>query len=419
MWQETCSGGLNEGREDMSKSSNTREFWKRAAGVLLALVLATAFVPVPAFADITTAPHVDGGAQVPGDVQERQLVTLAIEYGAPVITLALDRPQEGAALPSAAGTYVQELADDGQGGWELTVTDMWVRASDLTPVKTPQVGETYTYTAEITVQKLAAGVGTMYDLRNAGATARTSEAFWDAEPKSRFDAAVDFPSLLLTASYTLPRALDAVTLDLSGQVPAAHATPQLGLTAPEGEGYFVARQFWMDANGNVLGQGGSMFEPGNTYRYSVLVETLYGYSLQRGKTAVNIVGAQWADTGTLEYSFGENSLGIELSYTVPKPQAPAVKKPSNVTLKKVTGGKKRITVKWKAVSGAKYQVRYKIVGTSKWKTKNVAAGKTKLVIKKLATGKKYAVKIRAYKKVDGKVYYSAKWSKTKKSKRVK
>ena len=85
--------------------------------------------------------------------------------------------------------------------------------------------------------------------------------------------------------------------------------------------------------------------------------------------------------------------------------------PGKAAYKKLTAGKKQMTVAIKAQKGGvKYQVRYRI-GTGKWKT--VSTAKTSLVVKKLTGGKQYTVQIRAFKKVSGKTYYGA-WSAAKK-----
>ena len=106
----------------------------------------------------------------------------------------------------------------------------------------------------------------------------------------------------------------------------------------------------------------------------------------------------------------------------PKPAAPTpvVKKPVTVngtTLSSVKNTKTRkMTVKWKknkAVNG--YQIQYstnkKFTSGSKTVTvnKNSTVSKT---VKKLKKGKKYYVRIRTYKTVNGKKYYSS-WSKAK------
>lgn len=89
-----------------------------------------------------------------------------------------------------------------------------------------------------------------------------------------------------------------------------------------------------------------------------------------------------------------------------------LKKP---VLKKVKAGKKSITVKWKKVKKANgYQISYKVGKKTK---KKLVKGVKKLTkkIKKLKKGKKYTVKVRAYKIVNGKKYFSP-WSKAKKVK---
>ncbi len=80
-----------------------------------------------------------------------------------------------------------------------------------------------------------------------------------------------------------------------------------------------------------------------------------------------------------------------------------------VTVKwsKVTAGKKKITVKFKkaGISGVKYEIYYKTGGRTR--TKKVSG--TSVTISGLVRGKKYTLKVRAYKTIGGKTYYS-KWS---------
>ena len=94
-------------------------------------------------------------------------------------------------------------------------------------------------------------------------------------------------------------------------------------------------------------------------------------------------------------------------------------KPKGTTLSKLTGGKKKITVKWKkqAKQVTGYQIQY---GTKKnfsdAKKVTIKGAKTvKTTIKKLKAKKIYYVRIRTYKTVSGKKYYSS-WSKSKKIK---
>ena len=102
----------------------------------------------------------------------------------------------------------------------------------------------------------------------------------------------------------------------------------------------------------------------------------------------------------------------------PNPEQPeTVKAPGKVTLKSVKAGKKQITVKWAKKSGDGYQIQYSTSKNFKSK-KSVTIKSSKTVskkIKKLKSKKTYYVRVRAYKKANGKNYYGA-WSKVKKAK---
>ncbi|MBC6680267.1 hypothetical protein [Zhenpiania hominis] len=77
-------------------------------------------------------------------------------------------------------------------------------------------------------------------------------------------------------------------------------------------------------------------------------------------------------------------------------------KPRKVANVKVTKGKKRVTVRYKKQNGARYQIYYKTAGS---KAKTVKTAAVKRTIKNLKSGKRYTIKVRAYKKIDGKTYY--------------
>lgn len=87
-----------------------------------------------------------------------------------------------------------------------------------------------------------------------------------------------------------------------------------------------------------------------------------------------------------------------------------------VSIKSVTAGKKQFTAKWGKISNATgYQLQYSTKRNfkSKVKSKTIKGkSKTTLTIKKLKSKKKYYVRIRAYKTVNGKQYFSD-WSKVK------
>ena len=89
--------------------------------------------------------------------------------------------------------------------------------------------------------------------------------------------------------------------------------------------------------------------------------------------------------------------------------------PKKPEMKKLTAGKKRFTVQWKKDKKADgYQVQYSTDKKFKKNVKSVNVSKksTKATVKKLKKGKTYRVRIRSYKKINGKKYYSG-WSKMK------
>lgn len=93
----------------------------------------------------------------------------------------------------------------------------------------------------------------------------------------------------------------------------------------------------------------------------------------------------------------------------PKEEEPRVDKPKATSIKKVIGGKKKITVKFKKVSeidGYEIQVALKKNMKKGKKTYTVKANNKKYIAKGLKAGKKYFVRIRTYKAVNGEKVYS-------------
>ena len=104
---------------------------------------------------------------------------------------------------------------------------------------------------------------------------------------------------------------------------------------------------------------------------------------------------------------GDYGKTYKLSYTI---------KPKAVSLKTLTKGKKSIKVTWKKAAGQ--TTGYRIAYSTNANFKNVkyvkvnGINKASATLKNLKANKKYYVKIRAYKTVGGKTYYSD-WSKVK------
>lgn len=89
--------------------------------------------------------------------------------------------------------------------------------------------------------------------------------------------------------------------------------------------------------------------------------------------------------------------------------------PKKPEMKKLTAGKKKFTVQWKKDKKADgYQVQYSTDKKFKKNVKSVNVSKksTKAIVKKLKKRKTYRVRVRSYKKINGKKYYSG-WGKVK------
>jgi hypothetical protein len=101
-------------------------------------------------------------------------------------------------------------------------------------------------------------------------------------------------------------------------------------------------------------------------------------------------------------------------------------KPSKAKVKKLTAGKKKLTVTFqkpaKAQKATGLQLRYRLKGKAKWKTATVSVKKSNYVIKKLKKGKKYQVQMRIVRTVKtgyAKGSYYGDWSAIKTGKAIK
>ena len=124
-------------------------------------------------------------------------------------------------------------------------------------------------------------------------------------------------------------------------------------------------------------------------------------SLKAGTTYSFRVRAYKTINGTKYYS------GWRTLKTPTSPSKPAIKTPS-------TNKKHQITAKWKKVSACSgYQVQYSMSSKFKKATAKTVSGASKTSCTgKFKKGKKYYIRVRSYKTVDGKKYYSA-WSSVK------
>ncbi|MBR3149104.1 MAG: fibronectin type III domain-containing protein [Eubacterium sp.] len=88
--------------------------------------------------------------------------------------------------------------------------------------------------------------------------------------------------------------------------------------------------------------------------------------------------------------------------------------PSKPNISKLKTSKKTITVSWKKLDATGYELQRCQKKGFKKKVKKMKLSKkaTSKKMKKLSKGKRYYFRIRAYKTIDGKKYYSP-WSKVK------
>ncbi|MDR1042537.1 MAG: fibronectin type III domain-containing protein [Clostridiales Family XIII bacterium] len=130
---------------------------------------------------------------------------------------------------------------------------------------------------------------------------------------------------------------------------------------------------------------------GKTLTAGTDYEATYANNTKVGKATVTVTGkGNYKDKATATFNI------------VPKP----------VTVKSLKAGKNKLTLNWaKAADITKYQLSYKLTTAKTWKTVSASAKATSKAVSKLKKNKKYQVRIRAYKTVNGKKYYSE-WSKT-------
>lgn len=157
-----------------------------------------------------------------------------------------------------------------------------------------------------------------------------------------------------------------------------------------------------------------------------LSKTSFIYNGKAQKPTITVIdnGGNIVDTTnyTISYSNNKNVGQASVTVTFVGNYSGTVRKtfnivPKGTSLSKVTAQKKGFTVKWKKqtkqITG--YEIQYST--NSKFKgaktVKNIKAKTTTKRISKLKAKKKYYVKIRTYKTVKGRKYYSD-WSKSKK-----
>lgn len=142
----------------------------------------------------------------------------------------------------------------------------------------------------------------------------------------------------------------------------------------------------------------------------ISTHTLFATGKHTAADAVkeNVVAATYAKAGSYDLVTRCADCGEVLSSTHKTVAKLTVNKSSISKVKNVKTKKAQVTIK-KASSVTGYQIQYSTSSKYKSGNKSVKTKKTSYTIKNLKKGKKYYVRVRSYKTVDGKTYYSS-WS---------
>ena len=160
-----------------------------------------------------------------------------------------------------------------------------------------------------------------------------------------------------------------------------------------------------------------------------LKTTSYTYNGKEKKPAVIITDANGKTISTNNYTVqytNNKNVGTATATIIFKGNYTGTKKinytinPIATTLSSLTSGKKKLTTKWKkqTIQTTGYQIQYSTDKNFKKGNKTTKITKNKTTSKtitKLTGKKKYYVRIRTYKTIKGKTYYSS-WSKSKNTK---
>lgn len=145
---------------------------------------------------------------------------------------------------------------------------------------------------------------------------------------------------------------------------------------------------------------------GKSIKPAVAVTDTNGSTISSANYTVSYENNKYPGKATVTIAFKGNYSGtVTKTFTI---------KPKATKISKATGAKNSIKVKWSKQKGDGYEVQYATSRSfAKKKTVTVkSASTTSKNIKKLKAGKKYYVRVRVYKKINGKKISSS-WSKVK------
>ena len=291
-------------------------------------------------------------------------------------------PAPGHSLTAHAGVDATYTAPGTQAYWECSACHaLFSDAQAATRIPQPVLIPARASTA-------AEGVTAMIDALPD--TAGTSDRAAVEAARAAYDALTDDQKALVSAE-----AVSRLTLSESQVKAAEEAAAKIKLTKSNTK-VTVKAQAW---TGKALKPkvtvklNGKALKKGTDYKVS------YKNNTDIGKARVTVTGVG-KYTGTVTGSFIINPKVV-----------------SGLSLKAGAG---KLTASWKKVSGVTgYQIQYGLKSSFKGAKKVTVkkAATVKKVLKQLTTGKAYYVRIRAYKKVDKKPYWSD-WSKAVKSGKI-
>lgn len=157
-------------------------------------------------------------------------------------------------------------------------------------------------------------------------------------------------------------------------------------------------------SGTSYAYNGKVRKPGVTVKYGT-----YTLAKDQDYTVSYLTGCKNVGKHTVQVTFkGIYSGTIKKTFTI---------NPKSTSISSISGKTKSVKLKWKKVSSqiSGYQIQYSVKKSfSGAKTVKVSGKSTSKTIKSLKKGTRYYVRVRTYKKVGSKVYYS-KWSSIKKA----
>ena len=295
------------------------------------------------------------------------------------------------ALPATAGTSDKAGVEAARAAYDaLSDEEKALVNADKVNRLTDAERQVDAAEAQKTAADKAAANAVIEKIAELPATAGTSDKAAVEAARAAYDALTDDQKALVSAE-----AVSRLTLSESQVKAAEEAAAKIKLTKSNTK-VTVKAQAW---TGKALKPkvtvklNGKALKKGTDYKVS------YKNNTDIGKARVTVTGVG-KYTGTVTVSFIINPKVV-----------------SGLSLKAGAG---KLTASWKKVSGVTgYQIQYGLKSSFKGAKKVTVkkAATVKKVLKQLTTGKAYYVRIRAYKKVDKKPYWSD-WSKAVKSGKI-